>query len=62
MPASEPDTTRGLPFTAKLVVGLLAVVGLVSIVRWIINGLFGLLFFAVVLGVLYVAVRALLRR
>lgn len=61
-PVPERDTSRGLPATARLVVGLLAVVGLVSIVRWVISGLVGLAFSALVLVVLYVVVRAVLRR
>ena len=47
---------------AKLVIGLLAVVGAVSIVRWVLNGLFGLLLIALVIGVLYAGIRVLSRR
>ena len=58
----EPHTRPGLPASAKVVVGVLAVFGALTLVRWVFSGLFTLLSIAVVLGLVYLVVKVLTRR
>ena len=58
----EPHTRPGLPTSAKVVVGVLALFGALSLVRWLFSGLFTLLSIAVVLGLVYLVVKVFARR
>ncbi len=58
----EPRTSPGLPTSAKVAVGVLAVFGALSLARWLFSGLLTLLSIAVVLGLLHLVVRVFARR
>ena len=62
MSSLEPRTNPGLPTSAKVVVGVLAVFGALSVLRWLFSGLMTLLTIAVVLAVVYAVVKVLVRR
>lgn len=62
MALPEQPTRPRLPVSAKVVVAALAVIGLVTVVRWVMNGVFTLLVLAVVAGLLYAGAKVLSRR
>lgn len=55
----------GTPVLVIVVVGVLAVIGALTVVRWVFNAVFGLVTLAVIVGlvvVAFLAVRAIKRR
>jgi hypothetical protein len=62
MSLPEPQTRPTLPVAAKVVVGALAVIGLVTVVRWVLSGVVTVLLLAVVAALLYFGAKALLSR
>lgn len=62
MALPAPKARPTLPVSAKLAVGLLAVIGAVTVVRWVLNGVFTLLVLAAAAFLLAMGAKAVTRR